>query len=166
MTGTAIFSPCQKYRYELTRSWGVGAHLLIVMLNPSTADAAVNDPTITRCIKRARDAGYGSLSVCNLYAYRSPYPTELISHWRSGTDIEGPNNKTIIERAASQASNAVVAWGNSKLANMRERSILDMLYAAKFRVDCLGITKEGYPRHPLHVGYAIPFHRYQGRFAR
>ena len=39
MVGDAVISPCEKYRYKLTRKWADGLEVLFVMLNPSTADA-------------------------------------------------------------------------------------------------------------------------------
>ena len=46
----ATISTCEKYRYQLWRKWDEGKKCLVfIMLNPSTADAENNDPTITRC---------------------------------------------------------------------------------------------------------------------
>ena len=64
----AIWSPCRTYRYALTRRWDDGPGLGIVMLNPSTADAFRNDPTVERCERRARALGYGAFQVVNLFA--------------------------------------------------------------------------------------------------
>ena len=57
---TAHYSPCETYRYALTRVWDETApKLLFIMLNPSTATELKNDPTIERCERRARALGYG-----------------------------------------------------------------------------------------------------------
>ncbi|MCB2110163.1 MAG: DUF1643 domain-containing protein, partial [Rhodobacteraceae bacterium] len=45
----ALYSRCGAYRYLLSRRWGPGGMLLYVLLNPSTATEAANDPTIERC---------------------------------------------------------------------------------------------------------------------
>ncbi len=81
----AVLSDCGVYRYTLSRSLdhqGIDDEVsqrtgmprkrcLFVMLNPSTADADTNDPTIEKCIKLARHWGYDRLDVVNLYAYRA-----------------------------------------------------------------------------------------------
>lgn len=58
MNGAAVLSPCGLYRYRLERSWGAGPRICWVMLNPSTADADTDDPTIRRCVRFSRDAGF------------------------------------------------------------------------------------------------------------
>ena len=164
----ATFSddPAQRYRYDLWRMWSTKPLLLVVMLNPSTADADRDDPTITRCRNRAQNLGYGGLVVCNLFAYRSPYPAALYRFHVGGGDAVGPGNREALETWAAAASAAWVAWGNHKLVALRERSILDLLYESKLTVSCLGLTNGGYPLHPLHVAYSVPLQRYAGRFAR
>ena len=67
----AQLSDCQKYRYALWRRWGEGSQVVFVMLNPATADAAKDDPTIRRCIGFARAWEFGSLAVGNLFAFRT-----------------------------------------------------------------------------------------------
>jgi len=59
---STIISPCGKYRYLLERKWGIGLPCVTwIMLNPSTADAEKDDPTIRRCIGFSKAWGYGSL---------------------------------------------------------------------------------------------------------
>jgi hypothetical protein len=76
----ADLSPDGVYRYSLSRSWDFrGGNLNIIMLNPSTADHEVDDPTITRCVERAKRLGFGGLVVTNLFAFRATYPVDLAS---------------------------------------------------------------------------------------
>lgn len=99
-TTGAVFSPCRTYRYGLWRIWNPGAPLLaFIMLNPSTADDVVNDPTVERCVRRAVSMGYGGLRVANIFALRSTDPTQLYV----SVDPIGPDNDTAIIEAA-QAS--------------------------------------------------------------
>ena len=65
---SAVISDCQRYRYWLERDRGERP-LVFVMLNPSTADAEVDDPTIRRCRRFASDNGYTGIIVVNLYAF-------------------------------------------------------------------------------------------------
>lgn len=89
ITKAAQLSDCGTYRYRLSRHWDVTrAALVYVMLNPSTADAEVDDQTIKRCMHYARREEFGGIEVLNLYALRSPYPAALWAH----PDPVGPEN--------------------------------------------------------------------------
>ncbi len=78
MRMSAKFDPSMNYRYSLAREWNSNAPRIgFVMLNPSTADATSNDPTIRRCINFARFWGYGAIEVVNLFAYRASHPAQL-----------------------------------------------------------------------------------------
>ncbi len=79
VTKEAVISDCGRYRYRLTRRWGDGPLLSFIMLNPSTADAEVDDPTIRRCMGFARRDGYGGIVVGNLYAFRTTKPKALFA---------------------------------------------------------------------------------------
>ena len=86
------------------------------MLNPSRADAEVNDPTITRCINFARNWGYGRLKVVNLYAYRTSKPSLLKQAAKPiGRDNDRYIIKSVEKSVASHSrmrSRIVLAWGN------------------------------------------------------
>jgi len=157
----AGFSPCGKYRYWLTRTWDTErSQLAWIMLNPSTADASANDPTIRKCMGFARDWGYGGIIVVNLFAYRTAYPSEL----RTVADPVGPDNDREILRWVDDAAEVVAAWGSNQYIGERDREVLRLL---KDRAPkCLGTTNEGCPRHPLYVkGDVTPLH-YPAKIAR
>jgi hypothetical protein len=147
MTSGATISDCGIYRYKLWRTWdGTLPPVTFVMLNPSTADHERDDPTIRRCLDFARRWGCGSLRVVNLFALRSPDPAAL----RTAADAVGPENDgTILE--ACGAGLTVAAWGAHPFAVRRVRRVLELLNGAGARLRCLGVTKEGHPRHPLYV---------------
>ena len=133
------------YRYSLLREWGEGGRVLFVMLNPSTADAEQDDPTIRRCMRFASDAGLGGMSVVNLFALRATDPKELIG----ASDPVGPMNNQILIYEAAVCDMVVVAWGGEAHGHHRIREVLRLLRPRTLR--CLGTTSRGAPRHPLYV---------------
>lgn len=140
--GSAVFSECGRYRYQLTRELGAAPRSIMwLMLNPSTADATVNDPTVRRCMGFSVQWGFGRMYVCNLYALRSPYPEDL---WKVDDPV-GPDNDGWI--ASTSADVIVCAWGVNARPD-RVRQVLGLLSAPAM---CLGTTKDGFPRHPLYV---------------
>ena len=115
MKKSALISECGNYRYSLSRIWDESLpKLLFIMLNPSTADADNDDPTIRRCIGFAKGWGYGGIVVGNLYAYRSTNPMKLIFEASIGTDIVGPDNDRYLQEMSAQCSEIVFAWGSMK----------------------------------------------------
>lgn len=165
MKTSAIISDCGRYRYHLRREWAglteQGAplpHVLFVMLNPSTADAVDDDPTITKCIGFASRLGYFALEVVNLWAFRTTYPTELKAAWWSGIDIVGEENNAHIRFAAGEAERVIVAWGAFTGCNIAARAadVREVLERAGKAPSCLGRLKDGAPWHPLMRTYAAP----------
>jgi hypothetical protein len=148
--GIAKFSDCRRYRYVLTRTWGAGRRIAFCMLNPSTADASQDDPTIGRCIQFAKVWGYSGLIVVNLFALRATDPRELYSH-SSPFEAPGDNNaKMIVE--CSAGLRLIAAWGTH--GELKDSGEIIVRYLNKHRsdpVECLGFTKGGYPKHPLYL---------------
>jgi hypothetical protein len=144
----AVLSPCGTYRYTLDRVWDASLPTaLFIMLNPSTADASVDDPTIRRCISFAKREGCGALTVVNLFALRSTNPDALTTH----PDPVGPDNDTHIALAlGKQPEVAIAAWGAHPFTRARAEAVAALL-APVWQVNCLGTTKSGDPRHPLYV---------------
>lgn len=149
MLRAAVISDCERYRYLLTREWEQGGKTAtFVMLNPSTADGMVDDPTIRRCIRYAQSWGCGDLMVVNLYAWRATEPTEL---W-SAEDPVGLQNDGFLYAAAETArvtgGPLVGAWG----VNARPDRIASALALPGMdRLTALAVTKAGQPRHPLYL---------------
>ena len=147
---SAAISDCGKYRYELKRNWGDGPTCGFIMLNPSTADASIDDPTIRRCIGFAKREGCGGLIVVNLYAYRATKPADL---WALDPSerIGGPEAGIRLHKAVAESEIMIAAWGAK--THRAEHWIVER-YGA--RLKCLGKTKEGHPRHPLYVRADAP----------
>jgi hypothetical protein len=139
----AILSPDRKYRYALWRRWSDGPQVLFVMLNPSTADESIDDPTIRRCIAFAKAWGFGSLAVGNLFALRTPSPKVL----RQSRAPVGETNDSWLKKLQASSTLSLAAWGNHGKFQNRGASVKHLLA----NVHTLGITKVGEPRHPLYV---------------
>jgi hypothetical protein len=148
--GSAWFSDDRAYRYLLTRTWGTAPLMTWIMLNPSTADAAADDPTIRRCRNFARREGCGGIQVVNLFALRSTDPLLLRGH----SDPVGPSNDEAIGAFATGL--VVAAWGAGGSLNGRSRAVGALLAAAGVRLLCLGVTARGEPRHPLYARSDAP----------
>jgi len=145
--GTVIMDT---YRYTLWREWTEALpRLLFVLLNPSVADANLDDPTLRRCIGFAQDWCYGSVELANLYAYRATDPRAL----RQVADPVGPLNDYHIQEAAGRADKIVVAWGAEGFLHGRDQAVLRLLPKPLW---CLGYTLGGAPRHPLYVRRDAP----------
>jgi hypothetical protein len=144
----AQFSPCGLYRYTLRRTWGEAPPVLFVMLNPSTATAEQDDPTIRRCMGFAKQWGSGGLLVANLYALRSTDPKGLAAV----DDPVGPENDLWIERLAGLALRVIVAWGASSGPDPdRPQRVRSLLLSGVDELWALGLSRSGAPRHPLYM---------------
>lgn len=144
----AVISDCGKYRYLLRRTWDFKKpRALLVMLNPSTADAHTDDATIRSCVRLLSGIGYGSMEVVNVFAFRATDPAEL----EKVEDPIGPQNADIMDNAIRRCDVVVFAWGAHEMAKERGRLIRSTVKASKPAVYCFGKTKQGDPRHPLYI---------------
>ncbi|HKU52765.1 MAG TPA: DUF1643 domain-containing protein, partial [Nitrospira sp.] len=155
MKSSAIFSECGLYRYELRREWASNKPpYCALMLNPSTADATRNDPTVVRQLRRASHSGYGSLIVLNLGAGRNTDPKK----WLVMPDPIGPKNFDYIRRAFNEVKNrkgiVVVGWGSHAINRMQDvRKVIRIAESCEITLHCLGLSQSGQPVHPLYVSY-------------
>lgn len=148
----ARYSDCEEYRYDLTRVWDeTGRKVMFLMLNPSTATEVQNDPTVERCERRARTLGYGAFRVCNIFAYRATDPKVM----RSVDDPVGPLNDDAIRQGIDWADDVVAAWGTHGAHMKRGIAVEQLLRDTQAKPKHLGLSKEGHPKHPLYIGYAV-----------
>ncbi|GAX36583.1 DUF1643 domain-containing protein [Nodularia sp. NIES-3585] len=150
--GYAKFDSTEKYRYLLGRTWDDNLpQITFVMLNPSTAGAEDDDPTLTRCIRFAQSWDYGSLTVVNLFAYCATDPKELFQV----NDPVGSENNSYIQSATQSAKEIIVAWGASdylKKHRDRETEVLSLISVSGKTLYSLGdLTVDGHPGHPLYL---------------
>lgn len=123
-TGTpirsAVISSDGKYRYHLRREIpGGGSRVAnLVMLNPSTADHLVEDPTIRKYIGFCQRWRCGVLNVMNPFAVRAIDPPAMLA----ALDPVGEDNRDWVMRAveasrssyeSGKAGPVVSAWGTN-----------------------------------------------------
>jgi hypothetical protein len=164
-TGTAVISTCGSYRETLTRSWDERPRLLVVMFNPSDADAMRDDQTITLVCHIAAHNGFGGIVVVNGIPIRSsdPAPAFEMLEWDKSSDWSARDalqqNLGVIQREAERAGAVLLAWGamafqTNASANWFDQVREEIECAVKdgTPIYCLGKTKAGCPIHPMARG--------------
>lgn len=155
----SVWSACRLYRYVLWRQWGPEPYLMVVGLNPSTADDEADDPTLRRCIGFAKREGAGALCMANVYAYRSTDPKALRE---LGLPLAvGPDNGRWLTACAQRAGMVLCAWGKHASRN-DVQAVLTILRANNPRVLCLGTNQDGSPKHPLYLPADAQLSVYKG----
>lgn len=155
--GSAVFSPDGLYRLRLERALeGSGPVAALCMVNPSTAGAEVNDPTITKGCGFGRRADWSRLIVGNKFARRATDVRDL----RSLSDPVGPDNDSHLEQIFRDADIHIVAWGplNKLPPHLRSRwrQVKAIADRVGCRLMCWGTAQDGHPRHPLMLAYSTP----------
>lgn len=120
--------------------------VMVVGLNPSTADEVKNDPTVTRCINYVKQWGYDGLIMTNIFAFRATDPTCM----KEASEPVGSENDKNLIFAAKKARLVVCAWGNHGEFLDRGKQVAEMLMGIK-GLHCLAINKTGHPKHPLYL---------------
>ncbi len=148
MENEAIFDKHKKYRYLLTRYFETGNKTItFIMLNPSTADETLDDPTIRRCISFAKKLDVKKMQVVNLFAYRTPNVSVL----KNAQEPIGEENNFYIENSAKESDIIILAWGNNGVYQNRAFIVKEMLKEFKNKIYALKILKNGEPSHPLYL---------------
>ena len=162
----ATFSPCRRWRYSLRRIWDDESRQLIVVgLNPSTANECTDDPTIRRCIGYARQWNLGGLIMLNLFAFRATSPKDMLA----ADDPIGPDNQdafteAVCIRSADKVPFVLCAWGAHGAYMDQDETALGWLHTMlDIAPHCLGLTKDGLPRHPLYMPKDAKPMPYDGR---
>lgn len=146
----AAISSCTLYRYCLLRTWKEEGPLdAYLMLNPSTADGQIDDPTIRKCIGFSRRLGSRGFLVGNLFAFRATDPDAL----RDTPHFVGPESTKWLNSIVRKADRVIVAWGAMPIAKRRAREVFETHLRGR-EVFCLGRTASGAPRHPLMRAYS------------
>lgn len=158
VSGDAEFSgPSDCYRTTLRRWRGdafPARFALLVGMNPSTASATFNDPTIAREWEFVTDWGYDGFVKCNVADYRATNPSDL-----PDIGAVSPQNLTTILTIATAAEIVVLVHGVLPSC-IREAGEALMAGLAGRELLCLGQTKDGWPRHPLYLRRGTPLVRF------
>lgn len=159
---SAILSEDTLYRYRLSRWWDIRSKpwVTFLMLNPSTADALIDDATIRKCIGFAERWGFGGIEVTNLFALRSRNPDALVA----ATNPIGPEYMRHLYDSIHQSNLVVAAWGcestlkKKPFLQQRPNAVLSSIRSLRpeLPIECLGMSKTGNPYHPLMLAYDTP----------
>jgi hypothetical protein len=155
---SANISECGRYRWTLGRWWNERERVCWIMLNPSTADAERDDPTLKAIIRRSQAWDCGALTVVNLYPFRTSSPREC-QKW-----LEAEGNGEALQRNLREVTDAIrrsawviAAWGAAPWAVSDGRLVAKIARSEKVFIHCLGVTSSGAPKHPLARGrHRIP----------
>lgn len=167
---SAVMSDCGKYRYELRRQLSDldSSVCVFIMLNPSTADAELDDPTIRRCKGFASRLGCGELIVVNLFALRSTNPREL---YAAGDPVGELNHEYVVkalDEVLSYGGFVICAWGTHGKLMEQDETVLgwiegESVSGREINPYCFGVTKSGFPKHPLYLPNNSELLEYTGR---
>jgi hypothetical protein len=169
-----MYSPDETHRYMLSRVWGTAPPLAVIGLNPSTATESVDDPTVRRCLRFARDWGHGGLVMLNLFSLRSTDPRVLKQTLAERcTPDSGPSpaytpltaspaylapltggdlhDRLLLHYTDPQRCGRVLAaWGNHGELIGRGKVVKHLLRDAGRLIECLALTGRSHPVHPLY----------------
>lgn len=152
---SAVISDCGRYRYRLERQTiAPSGTILWIMVNPSTADASNDDPTIRKVVGFSKLMGFNRIVVGNLFAYRATDVREL----KHVADPIGPDNNYHLDDMIAWADKIMFAWGPiaKQPKGLRDRWFhVDRQVRLRGKKPfCLGTAKDGHPLHPLMQPYA------------
>lgn len=139
----AVLSLCGLFRYALWWTWAPGPRVNWCCLNPSTADATVNDNSFLRMVRFSQAWGYGGLIVTNLFAFRATDPRDMMA----ASDPVGEDNDYWIQTCSMDCALTVAGWGAGGKYMGRDVDVRRMLRAPHY----LRLTKDGHPGHPLYL---------------
>ncbi|MGI9315705.1 MAG: DUF1643 domain-containing protein [bacterium] len=141
----AVFSKSGRYRYAVWRTWDLAlSNVLFIGLNPSTANAYRDDPTLRRCVDFAQNWGYGGVCIANLFALCATDPMALFQ----ARDPVGPANNDWITKLVNESGIVVAAWGNLGCYKDRALKVRKLIAKPCF---CLRTNITGEPAHPLYL---------------
>lgn len=163
MISAAWFSDDGTMRWELVRCWNEATKpafrrmCVFVMLNPSTADASFNDPTINRCIAFAKYWGYDGIRVVNLVGFRATKPKDMYAWFKtqSKADLWHHTLRAVTGCTHPDVAKVVLAYGCTPIAMRRhEHDVVRAINKTK-NVYNIKLNKDGSPAHPLYLNGSL-----------
>lgn len=149
MKKSATISSCGKYRYRLSRVWDFeGETVCFIGLNPSTADASNDDPTIRRCINYAKSWGYGGIVMVNLFCFRATNPKDMKAQ---GFNAKGRDSNEFLIESSTYSAITIAAWGTQGNFLGRDKQVKDLIKSSLNELHYLKLTKDNHPSHPLYL---------------
>jgi hypothetical protein len=160
--GDAQFSADGRYRHLMRRWLGdefPSRYVLFIGMNPSTADAEVNDPTCAREWSFALREGFSAMVKANVGDYRATDPKMLLAE---GIAACSEANIPAIRHAARDASLVVLCHGKlNKALAPAGRALVQALLEDKTKLWCFGTNADGSPKHPLYQRADAPLVPFQ-----
>lgn len=159
--GDAVMSEDGRYRQVMRRWLGEtfpDEYILFIGMNPSTADATVDDPTCAREWTFARREGFSAMVKCNVGDYRATDPKMLVA---PGVVAVSPANIPAILEAAKGAGRVVLCHGKlNKALATAGRELVEALRSSGIELWCFGSNADGSPKHPLYMRADTPLVRF------
>jgi len=147
----AMFSDCGRHREYLWRIWDKSKpKLMFIGLNPSTANADSDDPTIRKITSICKHNGFGGFYMLNLFTFISTDP-KLLNVKNGNIDRANENLLVISDFCES----IVMAWGNFSVMG-RDDEVKKLFPKAL----ALKVNKNGSPKHPLYCKNESTFVNY------
>jgi hypothetical protein len=153
---SAVISDCGTFRYRLDRDVCPmlrGPTVALIGVNPSTADATLNDATIRKDLGFGHRLGWGRIIKANKFAFRATDVRKL----REAADPIGPENDRYLREIFAEADLLVPCWGPlAKLPPALRtwwREVTAMMRASGKPIMCFGTAQDGHPRHTLMLSY-------------
>ena len=159
--GDAVMSEDGRYRQRMRRWLGDEFPkdcIVFIGMNPSTADASVDDPTCAREWTFAQREGFSGMVKCNVGDYRATDPKSLLV---PGVVAVSDANLPTIREAARGAGRVVLCHGKlNKALAPAGRALVEALQADGLELWCFGKNADGSPKHPLYLRADTPLVRF------
>jgi hypothetical protein len=154
---SAVLTPCGTFRYRLDREVQASGEVFAYFgVNPSTADATLDDQTVRKWRGFTQRNGGRRFIVGNVFSLRTTDVGEL----SRAPAVRGPDHLRNIQEIVAEADILVPCWGSrSKVPRAlwpQFDEMLALLRASGKPMMHLGLTRSGDPRHPLTLAYATP----------
>lgn len=155
---SAIISACGRYRYRLEREvQQEGKVFAFFGINPSTADADLDDATVRKWRGFAMRNGCSRFIVGNAFSYRATDVRQLDIANRNHIKVQGDKHWEHLHAIINDADVLVPCWGDSKKVDRNLRpligGLLGIIAMSGKPVLHFGLTAGGDPKHPLMLGY-------------